>query len=183
MSSAANASSLLAMARRWPSSARYRDPAPARPNSFGAAKIFRRWTQMHSGKISTTQSTPSLCHLEASSQGMLDTSTVILLGQISDQQPSFPTESVISAITLAELFGSWHMAARRRGRGATAVSSTCSRPRPTLTFFRSMLIAREPLAAWRRHSAHQGASRRRGRLRRAHRGERGSGACIAALHM
>lgn len=42
-------------------------------------------------------------------QGMLDTSTVILLGQISDPT-ELPEESVISAITLAELSVGPHVA-------------------------------------------------------------------------
>ncbi|GAB11013.1 hypothetical protein GOARA_064_00150 [Gordonia araii NBRC 100433] len=39
---------------------------------------------------------------ESNSRGMLDTSTVILLGRLSDPD-NLPDESVISAITLAEL--------------------------------------------------------------------------------
>lgn len=42
-------------------------------------------------------------------RGMLDTSTVILLGDIADPN-SLPTESVISAVTLAELSVGPHVA-------------------------------------------------------------------------
>lgn len=54
---------------------------------------------------------------EASSQGMLDTSTVILLGQISDPT-ELPDESVISAITLAELSVGPHVAPDETERSA-----------------------------------------------------------------
>lgn len=47
--------------------------------------------------------------IEAAKQGMLDTSTVILLGDISDPT-ELPDESVISAITLAELSVGPHVA-------------------------------------------------------------------------
>ncbi|WP_242670162.1 type II toxin-antitoxin system VapC family toxin [Mycobacterium decipiens] len=46
---------------------------------------------------------------EASRRGMLDTSTVILLGEISEPA-ELPDESVISAITLAELSVGPHVA-------------------------------------------------------------------------
>lgn len=47
--------------------------------------------------------------METPRQGMLDTSTVILLGEISDPT-ELPDESVISAITLAELSVGPHVA-------------------------------------------------------------------------
>jgi tRNA(fMet)-specific endonuclease VapC len=50
-------------------------------------------------------------------RGMLDTSTVILLGQISDAA-ELPDESVISAITLAELSVGPHVAHDDAERGA-----------------------------------------------------------------
>jgi predicted nucleic acid-binding protein len=50
-------------------------------------------------------------------QGMLDTSTVILLGQISDPA-ELPDESVISAVTLAELSAGSHVAHDDAERGA-----------------------------------------------------------------
>jgi predicted nucleic acid-binding protein len=50
-------------------------------------------------------------------QGMLDTSTVILLGQISDPG-ELPDESVISAVTLAELSAGSHVAHDDAERGA-----------------------------------------------------------------
>lgn len=54
---------------------------------------------------------------ESSKQGMLDTSTVILLGQIADAA-ELPDESVISAITLAELSVGPHVALDDAERGA-----------------------------------------------------------------
>lgn len=54
---------------------------------------------------------------EHSNRGMLDTSTVILLGQISDAA-ELPDESVISAITLAELSVGPHAAHDDAERGA-----------------------------------------------------------------
>lgn len=54
---------------------------------------------------------------EARNWGMLDTSTVILLGQISDPA-ELPDESVISAITLAELSVGPHVARDDAERGA-----------------------------------------------------------------
>ncbi|BBX25672.1 hypothetical protein GCM10009632_28010 [Mycolicibacterium alvei] len=55
---------------------------------------------MPSGAISTISLTR---HCDANPEpGMLDTSTVILLGQLSDPA-ELPDQSVISAITLAEL--------------------------------------------------------------------------------
>ncbi|CAJ1503712.1 type II toxin-antitoxin system VapC family toxin [[Mycobacterium] burgundiense] len=54
---------------------------------------------------------------EASSHGMLDTSTVILLGRISDPT-ELPDESVISAITLAELSVGPHVAHDETERSA-----------------------------------------------------------------
>jgi len=54
---------------------------------------------------------------EAGTWGMLDTSTVILLGRLSD--PSvLPTDSVISAITLAELSVGPHVARTAKERVA-----------------------------------------------------------------
>jgi len=52
-----------------------------------------------------------------SNRGMLDTSTVILLGQIFDAA-ELPDESVISAITLAELSVGPHVAHDDAERGA-----------------------------------------------------------------
>jgi tRNA(fMet)-specific endonuclease VapC len=46
---------------------------------------------------------------ELSTRGMLDTSTVILLGELSDST-QLPDEAVISAITLAELSVGTHVA-------------------------------------------------------------------------
>lgn len=54
---------------------------------------------------------------EPSNRGMLDTSTVILLGQISNAA-ELPDESVISAITLAELSVGPHAALDAAERGA-----------------------------------------------------------------
>lgn len=54
---------------------------------------------------------------EAQNRGMLDTSTVILLGQLSDPS-ELPDESVISAITLAELSVGPHVARDDAERGA-----------------------------------------------------------------
>lgn len=53
----------------------------------------------------------------AASRGMLDTSTVILLGRITDPA-TLPDESVISAITLAELSVGPHVAQREDERAA-----------------------------------------------------------------
>lgn len=53
----------------------------------------------------------------ASQRGMLDTSTVILLGEISDPA-ELPDESVISAITLAELSVGPHVARDAAERSA-----------------------------------------------------------------
>lgn len=54
---------------------------------------------------------------DAQNRGMLDTSTVILLGEISDPT-ELPDESVISAITLAELSVGPHVARDDTERGA-----------------------------------------------------------------
>ncbi len=54
---------------------------------------------------------------EAGTRGMLDTSTVVLLGQLSDPT-SLPTDSIISAITLAELSVGPHVARTSRERVA-----------------------------------------------------------------
>ena len=54
---------------------------------------------------------------ETSSHGILDTSTVILLGRISDPT-ELPDESVISAITLAELSVGPHVAHDESERSA-----------------------------------------------------------------
>lgn len=54
---------------------------------------------------------------DEASRGMLDTSTVILLGRISDPD-ALPDESVISAITLAELSVGPHVAASDDERAA-----------------------------------------------------------------
>lgn len=54
---------------------------------------------------------------QTQNRGMLDTSTVILLGQISDPA-ELPDESVISAITLAELSVGPHVANDDAERGA-----------------------------------------------------------------
>lgn len=51
------------------------------------------------------------------SQGLLDTSTVILLGRMADAS-SLPEEAVISAITLAELSVGPHVALSERDRVA-----------------------------------------------------------------
>ena len=57
---------------------------------------------------------------EAGARGMLDTSTVILLGRLSD--PSvLPVDSVISAITVAELSVGPHVARTRKERAARQV--------------------------------------------------------------
>lgn len=53
----------------------------------------------------------------AASKGMLDTSTVILLGRISDPA-ALPDETVISAITLAELSVGPHVARTDTERAA-----------------------------------------------------------------
>lgn len=54
---------------------------------------------------------------DAPTRGMLDTSTVILLGEIADPA-SLPDESVISAITLAELSVGPHVARNDDERAA-----------------------------------------------------------------
>ncbi|ETW25470.1 type II toxin-antitoxin system VapC family toxin [Mycobacterium gastri] len=54
---------------------------------------------------------------DAAARGMLDTSTVILLGEIGDPA-SLPDESVISAITLAELSVGPHVARNDDERAA-----------------------------------------------------------------
>lgn len=54
---------------------------------------------------------------DSSNQGILDTSTVILLGQISDAA-ELPDDAVISAITLAELSVGPHVANDDAERGA-----------------------------------------------------------------
>lgn len=54
---------------------------------------------------------------DAATKGILDTSTVILLGRIEDPA-TLPDESVISAITLAELSVSPHVARREEDRAA-----------------------------------------------------------------
>lgn len=54
---------------------------------------------------------------EPDARGMLDTSTVILLGRLSDPS-SLPAESIISAITLAELSVGPHVARTARERAA-----------------------------------------------------------------
>jgi tRNA(fMet)-specific endonuclease VapC len=51
------------------------------------------------------------------SRGMLDTSTVILLGRITDPA-DLPNESVVSAVTLAELSVGPHVARTERERAA-----------------------------------------------------------------
>lgn len=55
--------------------------------------------------------------IPARSQGLLDTSTVILLGRLTDAS-LLPEEAVISAITLAELSVGPHVAASERDRAA-----------------------------------------------------------------
>jgi len=54
---------------------------------------------------------------KAASRGMLDTSTVILLGRISDPA-TLPEESAISAVTLAELSVGPHVAGSADERAA-----------------------------------------------------------------
>lgn len=54
---------------------------------------------------------------EPDSRGMLDTSTVILLGRLTDAS-NLPTDSVISAITLAELSVGPHVARTAKERAA-----------------------------------------------------------------
>lgn len=54
---------------------------------------------------------------EPTSRGMLDTSTVILLGRIADPEV-LPEEAVISAITLAELSVGPHVAQTEEERAA-----------------------------------------------------------------
>ncbi len=54
---------------------------------------------------------------EAEDRGMLDTSTVILLGRLTDPS-TLPTDSVISAITLAELSVGPHVAHTAKERAA-----------------------------------------------------------------
>jgi tRNA(fMet)-specific endonuclease VapC len=54
---------------------------------------------------------------KAAARGMLDTSTVILLGRISDPA-TLPEESVISAVTLAELSVGPHVAGSEDERAA-----------------------------------------------------------------
>ena len=53
----------------------------------------------------------------ADDRGMLDTSTVILLGRLADPS-TLPTDSVISAITLAELSVGPHVARTSKERAA-----------------------------------------------------------------
>jgi tRNA(fMet)-specific endonuclease VapC len=57
---------------------------------------------------------------DAVSRGMLDTSTVILLGRISDPS-TLPEEAVVSAITLAELSVGPHVARTAKERAARQV--------------------------------------------------------------
>lgn len=54
---------------------------------------------------------------EPAPRGMLDTSTVILLGRLSDPRV-LPEESIISAVTLAELSVGPHVARTARERAA-----------------------------------------------------------------
>jgi tRNA(fMet)-specific endonuclease VapC len=54
---------------------------------------------------------------EPGTRGMLDTSTVILLGRLTDAA-SLPEDSIISAITLAELSVGPHVARSARERAA-----------------------------------------------------------------
>ncbi|OHV03506.1 Ribonuclease VapC5 [Mycobacterium talmoniae] len=54
---------------------------------------------------------------EATSRGMLDTSTVILLGRLDDPA-TLPEESVVSAVTLAELSVGPHVAPSDEERAA-----------------------------------------------------------------
>ena len=54
---------------------------------------------------------------ESTTRGMLDTSTVILLGRLDDPS-TLPDEAVISAITLAELSVGPHVARTRAERAA-----------------------------------------------------------------
>ncbi|MGV0744860.1 PIN domain-containing protein [Mycolicibacterium sp. XJ870] len=54
---------------------------------------------------------------DAASRGMLDTSTVILLGRIADPT-DLPDEAVVSAITIAELSVGPHVAASDEERAA-----------------------------------------------------------------
>ena len=54
---------------------------------------------------------------ESHARGMLDTSTVILLGRLTDPS-SLPADSIVSAITLAELSVGPHVARTTRERAA-----------------------------------------------------------------
>ena len=54
---------------------------------------------------------------EPDTRGMLDTSTLILLGRLADPS-ALPTDSVISAITLAELSVGPHVARTAKERAA-----------------------------------------------------------------
>ena len=88
---------------------------------------------------------------------MLDTSTVILLGQISDPT-ELPDESVISAITLAELSVGPHVAL---DDAAHVVVQDGQQPG-----FPARWRWCLPLAPWRRRCVPQGANRRRERMTR-----------------
>src|SRR6478736_36025 len=91
------------MAVRSPNCVRYRAAASGRPRR--AASRHRRCDR----SVAVTSN--------AASRGMLDTSTVILLGRISDPA-ALPDEAVISAITLAELSVGPHVARTAKERAA-----------------------------------------------------------------
>lgn len=81
---------------------------------------------------------------EAPTRGMLDTSTVILLGDIADPT-TLPEESVISAITLAELSVGPHVARSYDERSARQQHLTAGRSR-----LRGSSVRRRLCASFRR---------------------------------
>jgi hypothetical protein len=90
------------------------------------------------------------------SRGLLDTSTVILLGDLD--AGGLPAEGAISAVTWpnSRSAHSW----RRQTSNAVAGRLTSSRPRPTSTRCRLTLPPPGPSAKWPHHFA--GAAPRRG---------------------
>jgi hypothetical protein len=94
---------------------------------------------------------------------MLDTSTVILLGRLSDAS-ALPTESVVSAVTLAELSVGPHLV--RTARERVLVKRTCNKASPISRRFRSVPMRRAPSAESQRPLVPQAASPKRGCTRR-----------------
>lgn len=93
----------------------------------------------------------------ASGRGMLDTLTVILLGRI-DVPTDLPRQSVVSAVTLAELSVGPHVA--RTARERVARQAHLQQAESVLP---STRVQRAPSAASRRHCARLDASRPRER--------------------